>query len=657
MVFIVDNTLSMSAQVGGVSNFERARTMLANQAAEMKTDDRIAVLPMIDMPLGEGRTVNTALPPGPVLERAINELRQGYGTGDPASVLRRAAELTLAADTPNREIYLLSDFQAATFFDFVDSGAAKLFETRTEANVYLVDFADTELRSAAPRRGFFRSGPPGSGKLNLVCEAVNFSERDFDIRMSVVMDGKKVCEQTSSIKGGEKLPFEFEVIGGKEGFHECAVVLDGDDIPGDNTLYLSLYSAPVLKILVVNGRTSSVNSLDAAWYFRCALDPRWRTGQSGLAGIATTEVKPDEFSPALLDGVDAVALLDCPDFSPTLVDSIASFVLAGGGLIVAPGPSTDAAKLTRALTGGTVQLVPAKALKTASTETQDGYFVNFSSLSLQHPLWAGIAEKSLQLLCNEPQTSVLQLDAEAGFADKEILASFNNSWPAIVTGRVGSGRVLLFAFPLDTTWSGLPFKPVFPVLAHRSAHFASGTLSGVRSSVLVGQKMGFYLRRSNPDMKFRVDYPGMSLDLMPRLTSEGFSIEAPAAVEPGFVKFRAVEAASFKGQFVAVNTPGEEGNPDFMALGDVSPIFEGLNIVDVDDPGKLAEVRTRLKAGLSLWGYILFLALILLAVESWLANDVLRRISAGRNAEAATYGPLSKKAIVSLRKQRRKDAS
>ncbi len=657
MVFVVDNSLSMSTQIGGVSNLERARSILATHASDMKNDDRMAVITAVAMPTEDGAVVNAALPPGPILDSVVTELRQGYDSGDMVSAMKRADEMIAAAETPNRELYILGDMQFSTHEPLTSSKALPDFSRHQDLMVYYVDFYGEEVRSAAPRKGYFKSGPPGSSEVTVVGEIVNYSRLSFDVRLSISIDGKKVGEKSYSLKPEERVPFDCEIRGAKEGFHECTVSLQGDDVPGDNDLCLSFFTAPLMKVLIVNGRPSTVSALDASWYFRCALDPRWKQGETGRAGIATSATTAEEFTPSMLDNCDVVALLDPLSIPATLRDSISSFVMAGGGLVLAPGPSSDVARIVPDLSApGRQPLLAAKILKQVTAPNEDGYFINFASLSLDNPVWSGIVEKSLQYLCNEPNESVFQLEADTGSAEWEVLAAFNNSWPAIVSSRYGSGRIVQFAFPLDTSWSSLPLKPVFPILCHRAVNYAGGSLSALRSSIQVGKPMSMNLRRSTPEMLFKVDYPGWTVELTPRLTDEGFVLDAPPSTEPGFVRFHPVSGASFKGQLVAVKTPDEESRQEYSMVEDLEAALGKVEIKVVDDPGRLAEIRSRLKAGYPLWGFVLLVVLILLAVESWLANDVLKRISAGRNAVAVDYGPLSKKAIVSLRMRRKKEA-
>ncbi|MFA4987426.1 MAG: hypothetical protein WC712_12655, partial [Candidatus Brocadiia bacterium] len=114
---------------------------------------------------------------------------------------------------------------------------------------------------------------------------------------------------------------------------------------------------------------------------------------------------------------------------------------------------------------------------------------------------------------------------------------------------------------------------------------------------------------------------------------------------------------TFPGHLVAVNVPPQESFTDYFAYPEVKSSLGFANTYEVNDPGRLAEVRTRLKLGTPLWGLLLILALIVLAVETFVGNDVLRRIVSGRKAEAAELGPLSKNAITSLRRRREKRAS
>ncbi|MDZ7816631.1 MAG: VWA domain-containing protein [Planctomycetota bacterium] len=85
-----------------------------------------------------------------------------------------------------------------------------------------------------------------------------------------------------------------------------------------------------------------------------------------------------------------------------------------------------------------------------------------------------------------------------------------------------------------------------------------------------------------------------------------------------------------------MNTPADESKPAFLAASDITEEFGDTPAYAVDDPGELATVRKRLKSGSPLWGYLLICTLLLLGLESWLGNSVLKRISAGKKAQAGS---------------------
>ncbi|MFA4986562.1 MAG: BatA domain-containing protein, partial [Candidatus Brocadiia bacterium] len=538
MIFLLDNSLSMDAQVGGVTNFERAKSLISKQAAEMKNTDRLAVVPLVGDFSSVGRVVNAPLPPGPVLESAINELKPGYSIGDPAGALKRAVELTRSAETPNREIYLLSDFQRTTWENLKDSPLSTLRDSDADGlNVYAVSFTPSSIRNATLQQVTLSSAGAGDGSLSIEGDAFNASRADFVARVSVSVDGKKTGEQSFPMTSEGKQHFAFDIAPLGGGFHSIVASLDGDDLRADNNFNVAFFSSPMLKALIINGRPSDAPALDAAYYLRCALDPGWKRGENGVAGISTRQISVDEFTPSSLADVQVVFLLDPLTISPSLRKELTEFVRAGGGLVVVPGAQTNPAVYSSAWGAGSGESVLPGSINGLAVSEKQGYFVNFTSLSLAHPIWTGIPEKSLQLLCNESLTSIVHMESDPGAAEVERIAAFENGWAAILGCRYGMGRIVMVGFGLDRAWSALPLRPVFPPICHRLAHYAAGTLVGLRKSVLVGTPLSMYLRSAGGSRKFDVLYPGGELSLEPRLMSDGYYLEAPPSDQPGFIMF------------------------------------------------------------------------------------------------------------------------
>jgi hypothetical protein len=55
--------------------------------------------------------------------------------------------------------------------------------------------------------------------------------------------------------------------------------------------------------------------------------------------------------------------------------------------------------------------------------------------------------------------------------DAQVLARFDGGTPAIVERRAGSGRMLIWASTLDTTWSDVPLRPIFLPFMHRAMRY------------------------------------------------------------------------------------------------------------------------------------------------------------------------------------------
>lgn len=656
MVFIVDNSLSMGAQIGGVTNFERGRSLLLSQLEGMRTNDRMVVIPIIAEQTEEGAVKNEPLPAGALLEESITKLRQGFGVGDPNAAVRRAVDILNSADTTNLEVYFLSDFQLCTW-DSLDTAAFSGLSSDTleRVAVYAVDFTNRGLRNAAARNPSVRRGF-GPGAVVVEADIVNFSKETFDVKVAVLLNGKKIGERMIPLPAEGKEPFDLEIPLSDEGCQRIVIQIDGDDLAADNQLFLSYFSSPVIHAMIVNGRPNSVPTLDACYYLRSALDPGWKRGSLGLMGISTTLVTPDELSPQMLESANVVFLVDAPAFSPSLRDTLFAFVRAGGGLVVVPGSQVIPQQYNEILSRpiGTEPLLPCLVRALVKSDKGVSYFVNFASLSMLHPIWAGIPEKALQDLCNEPITEVTQLEIDPSVPDVETLASLENGWPAIVSARSGLGRVVLLGFSLDRQDSSLPLRTVYPPLCHRLAHFASNTLVGLRKQVEIGKPLTLYLRKTAGDAVFKVKYPSGELSLTPTLKDDGFQLSAPGSQQPGFVFFEPNPKVNFSGYLSAVNAPHEESRPEFFNFDSLKAKIGFSSMYAVEDPGRLTEIRSRLKTGTPMWGILFFLVILLLAVETFMGNDLVKRTLAGRRAEAATLGPLSKNAIQTLRRRRQK---
>jgi hypothetical protein len=247
--------------------------------------------------------------------------------------------------------------------------------------------------------------------------------------------------------------------------------LPPDALPGDDALSLAIDVPREIEALVVNGAPSAVRHRDAAYFLEAAL-----SGPS--SPVRPTVVDVEGFGKARLSDFDVILLLDVR--SPGAKGAeLASFVEAGGGLLVAMGDDVDPDGYEAEMKG--LLPAPLHVVKTAADRGAPGgaeKAARLAEIDWDHPVlkvFTGPAREGLESM-RTYRYMLLKPDRKEGGA--HVIARYDDGAPALVEARRGRGRVVLYASTLDPEWSDWTIRTSFLPAMQRIAAWLAGALDG-----------------------------------------------------------------------------------------------------------------------------------------------------------------------------------
>ena len=363
-----------------------------------------------------------------------------------APALKVAGGILADSPLPRREVILVSDFQRVGW--------------RGEEGTSLPDGATL---TAVPITG-------GAEAPNVAVTGVSLARSTFSNQERVVATAVVANRGTQSLTGGQLAleidgrPIETERLdveaGGSVSVTFAPFTLAESDMRGsvrtgadaliaDNVFNFVVSPVQPVRVVVVDrGGTGS-----AALYLTRAL------AIGDAPRFETTVRQPNALSDNDLRGASIVVLNDVV-VPAALGRRLARFVDAGGGLFVALGP--------RATWPQDVDLLPA-ALQERVDRTQ-GDAARIGALEYGHPVFEPFrAPRSGDFSA----ARIYGYRAVVPVPSAQVLARFDAGAPALVEGRTGAGRVLLWTSTLDLAWSDLPLKPVYLPFVHRAVRHLS----------------------------------------------------------------------------------------------------------------------------------------------------------------------------------------
>ena len=549
-----------------------------------------------------------------------------------------SSDLVLECDRPRREVYVLSDL-AKTSWD-VSRPAEGLDKVAKAAEKPGGKVATVVLRlgpAAAERQnvsideiaipsGVASTGDPVEVRGLVRSHGAKPASRIVEFHLDGVKKGQKPVE----VPAGGQVEVQFltppRLKEGEVHRAELRVVGAPDPLAFDDVRFLSFQARPPLKVLIAS-------DLDVdAEFVALALDPDPGASRAYQVERARASELAAKYRDTLKDFA-AVFLLDVRELDPTAWGLLNAYVHEGGGLVVGAGPRCLAENYNGPIPA---QLLPAQLDAPVATAPKTATFGQVADVT--HPLFGRYAEEIDPQLAVMPVYKYWRLKtAEAG----RTLMTFADGAPALVERTfqgARAGRVLLWTTPLarrprrsdPAAWNELPNLSywVFPVVMNLTVPYLAGS---------TGEKLVF---EAGDDVTLSMA-PGAASDVR-IIGPDGKTAEAATPPPPG--EPLRIAAPQFLGHWTVVATgPGDAKKTLGFSLNPTvdESTFSELEKTDLDallgkdgyalavDDKTFNRVTDLIRVGHEIFPWIMFLILILVTAENYLANTFYKEPTGG----------------------------
>jgi len=533
VVIVLD--ASMSMQYGDY--FERAKQAALEVLRSLNAGDEAALITFAEG-TGQVRELTTDIAQ---LEASLQTLDSpGFQATASLSALRLADQMLRSARYADKIVIMISDFQRRAF-ENIDTGwqlgAGVVFKSIKIGDPETTNLAVTEVKSPAQ---VFRD----QEEHVIVARVRNLGTRPLaEARVSLAIDDQTVDSQNVELTGQSEAVVQFRTKFRKRGVYRGAVTVTDNRFVPDNTFYFTVNVLTPLRILAVIDDPADNGHAAATQWFESAM------GRQDRSRFQIEVLRPRQVTQEAVKSHDVMALFDVRDLQPVQVRAIESFVQDGGSLLMAPAGRVTA-KTFNSLVGG---LTPAM-LEQQQTEP-DGKFRVIAEINQRHPIIRALQIGRSNDLGSARFRGYWSTKPVKG---SEIIMGFDNGQAALVEGRFGRGRVLLFTSSLDTTWNNLPLQGLYLPLMQETLRYLA-MADEKKQSYVVGEPVRMKLPPGNA---LRVTAPDGAETVLTSAT--GDDVVYRDDLEPGFYGIRG----------------GDQ--PDFMAVN-VSPLESDLATVATEE--------------------------------------------------------------------------
>ncbi len=622
-LLVVDNSYSMGyrPEGGGETLFDRARR-------------RALDLVRLGLRQGDALSLILASDPAQAVIRKPSYDLQGAATAitnlalsDAGTNFTRAAQVCLdilnefrTSSPGNPEIYYFTDNQA-TGWETAREGRVweQLARThKARLSLMLINEAATENMAIAGvqlARGLVTSGTAAQIRARIANHTPRLAR---SVLASLEVDGRPAESARLDVQPATEGVVTFTHVFDRGGTHTAVVRLTADRLARDDTAYLSLRVRDAVKVLLLNGRPDANPKRDAGLFLAVAMDPPPAGPGSEETALQPTMLRGGTFGSADLRAHDVVALSNVSMLVENDRKALARFVQGGGGALVFLGDQVDANLYNRDLYEGAPQLLPARIARPAGTPTK----AYLDGASMDHP--------ALQRFRNATDVEVGTAEFRNYFTvsprddpSVRVMARFTNGEPALVERRFGLGKVVLCATAADLEWSDLPLRPSFLPLVHQLVTYLAEGSEGTRN-VLVGDPLVKPIALAEATRKVTVTTPAKTtVALKPLVDDRGCTVTLEKTPQAGFYQL-AVEGTQTR-DTLSVNLATKESNLRFLSEADLANLVPAAHWTWVKPGESIDAAIRRSRLGIELWRICLFAALILMLIETALAQVFGRR--------------------------------
>jgi len=571
----VDNSFSMSALSRDLALLEQAKRRAREIVNAYRPEDRFQVLTH-DFEGRHQRLVSQEealdyigeIPITPVV-RPLSE------------VLSRQKQVFELGNLPNKEAYLISDFQRS----ITDLEADML---DTSLALTLIPLQAVQERNISLDSIWFEAPVQmlGANSTLLVQVSNRTDESVENIRLSLDYGGQDKPVASLSIPAGGTLVDTVFLTPARTGWQRASLSITDFPVQFDDTLYLAFQVPAEVRVL-------SIYEEEPNAFVKAAI--------GGMRGFAHTAQNSNSLNYTQFDRYNLIVLEDLVSLSSGLGSALTRYLRNGGNVLVFPARNADLAAYNSFLNG-----LSAASLRNFQTQPQQVGEINTEEFVFQDVFEK--LDKNLRL----PKT---QGSFRADQAPGEVLLRYRSGAPFLQKFRRELGNLYLCLAPVDSDLNDLVRNgEIFIPMLYKMAISAN---RDQQVAYTLGSDAVISLAHEveDPNLLYRIRGEGQELIPEQRTVGNRAYFSMPAQVRrAGF--FEVFLSADTTLRVLAFNYDRRESDLTYFNAEDLEDrLGERAEVLALSDNSVLTGKIQQQSRGVQLWKWCLLLALLFLGIE------------------------------------------
>jgi hypothetical protein len=575
----VDNSLSMQGQLEGVSFLETSKQKASALVSSFSNNDRFQIIS------NNFKGTDQRLLSKDEALQAIQSISFSPETKQLSAVFDRQRDLLGKSAADIHLYYWISDFQQNTC-DIQEI-------TNAQNEVVTAIPAAREMQKNLSIDSIYFSTPQrilNNSDTLLVVIQNHSSEEVSNIPLSVELDGiqKAVSSVTLPAHGIATVPVAFSTT--LTGFHYGSVRINDFPLVFDDVHYFAYAISEKINILSIVGNEQQ----NIAQLFED--DPQYNFNTVNASSVSTEAIQSSNF--IVIQGVQSL--------SPQLIGDLSSYIEQGGTAFLVPHSVSDLLSYNNLLGRcNSVQL-----------GSKSNTALSAIAVDLNNSFYSPAFER-LQNNASLPSAN-LHFPLNNGNLQSIPLISFQDNTPLLAQTNFGKGRLFVCAVSTLKTESTFLSHALFPVSLLRAAETSA---AAQQLYYQLGKESYITLSHTPTTAEglFEISSTNNSKSFIAQSRSLGGQTEVFLPAEISESGFYVVKENGANIMPLAMNFNNSESNIEIVRPDELIKLSQQIGLAEFSvkeaNAEMLQSLATELGGGISLWKYLVYAALLFLALE------------------------------------------
>ena len=575
----VDNSLSMQGQLEGVSFLETSKQKASALVSSFSNNDRFQIIS------NNFKGTDQRLLSKDEALQAIQSISFSPETKQLSAVFDRQRDLLGKSAADIHLYYWISDFQQNTCdIQEITNAQNELVTAIPAAREMQKNLSIDSIYFSTPQRILNNSDTL------LVVIQNHSSEEVSNIPLSVELDGiqKAVSSVTLPAHGIATVPVAFSTT--QTGFHYGSVRINDFPLVFDDVHYFAYTISEKINILnIIGSEQKSIAQLFSE-------DPQYNFNTVNASSVSTEAIQSSNF--IVIQGVQSL--------SPQLIGDLSSYIEQGGTAFLVPHSVSDLLSYNNLLGRcNSVQL-----------GSKSNTALSAIAVDLNNSFYSPAFER-LQNNASLPSAN-LHFPLNNGNLQSIPLISFQDNTPLLAQTNFGKGRLFVCAVSSLKTESTFLSHALFPVSLLRAAETSA---AAQQLYYQLGKESYITLSHTPTTAEglFEISSTNNSKSFIAQSRSVGGQTEVFLPAEISESGFYVVKENGANIMPLAMNFNNSESNIEIIRPDELIKLSQQIGLAEFSvkeaNAEMLQSLATELGGGISLWKYLVYVALLFLALE------------------------------------------